>query len=212
MTYDEITNQEEFDIWADTEEGQKYLNSTFAYLYFDLDYGSTPLWSEAYYHGVLFECPYWIEEYYNKNPEFVCQYVSGYFEPNNYNDILTIDNKKYRYVDSQSLSEELEIQLNNGTLVYEYRSYSFLRILQKVTIISDLNARKIASDYYNGVGSKLYSFVSTGTISYGVESEIKSLLKTVSDKIQKKRLYALQNYIRYHGECDRQENWQNLNW
>ena len=60
------------------------------------------------------------------------QYISGYHESKNYGDILEIEGEKYIYIDSISLSNEMEHEAEDGGLVYEYRGYSFLRILQKL--------------------------------------------------------------------------------
>jgi len=60
------------------------------------------------------------------------QYISGYHESQNYGDILEIEGEKYIYIDSISLSNEMEHEAEDGGLVYEYRGYSFLRVLQKL--------------------------------------------------------------------------------
>ena len=127
-----IDNQEEVDGM------EEYLDRYFAYLCFDLDCSSTPTFREAL-DGELFEPSYWMLEgsidygingIYDYDPEKIrCQYVSGYYEPNNYGDILTIDGKKYRYISSIGLDPDFEHQADNGGLAYDYRGHSFVRIL-----------------------------------------------------------------------------------
>ena len=74
----------------------------------------------------LTECPYWYEEY-AKN-DYMVEYQSGYYEPL---EIGTIRDG-YKYIDSISLPEEQEHQAEDGSLVYEYRGASFLRVWQPV--------------------------------------------------------------------------------
>jgi hypothetical protein len=78
--------------------------------------------------------PYWIEKYYkiNDHNNYFVQYIDGYYEPKKYGDTITINGNIYEYVDSQPLSEEIEHQADDGGFVYEYRGYSFLRILKKL--------------------------------------------------------------------------------
>ena len=100
-----------------TSEEEDFLNQCFSDLY-EIDLNN------------LADCPYWIEAYYNQDENYQVQYVSGYWEPKKYGDILTIEGKKYLYVDSQNLSEEIEHEAENGGLLYENRGYSYLRILK----------------------------------------------------------------------------------
>ena len=125
----------------------EYLDSSFAYLMFDLDYGSDPNWDKAMFEGYLFEVPYWalegsidyaINGRYDYDPEhLMAEYVSGYYEPNNYGDILTRNNKEYKYIASVSLPNEMEHQADDGGLVYEYRGSSFMRILEPLDKVID---------------------------------------------------------------------------
>ena len=107
---------------------QDILDQSFIYSYFDVDEGY-----EDILDGKLSFIPYWIDQY-KDNEDYRCQYVDGYYEPNNYNDILDIDGSKYRYVDSIALSEEMEHQANDGKYQYEYRGYSYMRILEPITV------------------------------------------------------------------------------
>lgn len=75
--------------------------------------------------------PYWIEEYCG-NDNIRVEYIEGYYEPRNYGDTIKLEGRTWRYIDSQSLPEEIEHQTDDGGLVYEYRGYSFLRILELV--------------------------------------------------------------------------------
>ena len=77
------------------------------------------------------EVPYWIEEY-AKLDNYRVQYIPGYWEPKRVGDIIEIDGIEYRYIDSQPLPEEIEHQAEDGSLLYEYRGHSFLRILELV--------------------------------------------------------------------------------
>ncbi len=107
---------------AEKIEGfQEYLDMNFAYLYFDLDGREA---KEAL-NGGRFECPYWMENYVGG---CLCEYIEGYYEPLKIGTIM----KKYKYIDSQPLPEEIEHQADNGDLIYEYRGPSFLRIWEKL--------------------------------------------------------------------------------
>ena len=78
------------------------------------------------------EIPYWLEKYSN-NDNYICEYQAGYYENLTINEsTIEHNSKNYLYVDSISLSEEVEHQANNGDLVYEYRGFSFLRIFKKI--------------------------------------------------------------------------------
>jgi len=122
---------------------EEYLDQHFAYTYFELDYGSNPTWSEALYNNALFEPSYWmlegaIDYAMNGNYDYDiddvrCQYQPGYYEPLNYSDIIQVDGNSYRYIGSIPLPKEIEHQADNGNLTYEYRGYSYVRILEKIT-------------------------------------------------------------------------------
>jgi len=74
----------------------------------------------------LTEVPYWID---NQPDGCMVEYNQGYYEPLA---IGTIQDG-YKYIDSISLPEEQEHQAEDGSLVYEYRGYSFLRVWQPVS-------------------------------------------------------------------------------
>jgi len=102
-----------------------------------LDSPESESWKDEYFETMydiklegLTEVPYWIETYHNKG--YVVQYIKGYHEPYKYNEVITIDGISYKYIDSQRLDEETEHQAEDGSLVYEYRGSSFLRILQPI--------------------------------------------------------------------------------
>ena len=40
--------------WLESDKSEEYRDATFAYSYFDLDYGSSPTWSEALYDSRVF--------------------------------------------------------------------------------------------------------------------------------------------------------------
>jgi hypothetical protein len=121
-----LKNEQAWDAAEDSDDREEYCDASFAYSCLDLDYGSTPTWEEGM-NGVVFDAPYWLEEHQGKH----CQYVLGYYEPIKIGETIELDGVKYTYVDSQKLDEEQEHELEDGTLVYEYRGCSFLRILQK---------------------------------------------------------------------------------
>ena len=74
----------------------------------------------------LTDCPYWFEKY--AKDDYMVEYQSGYYEPL---EIGTIRDG-YKYIDSISLPVEQEHQAEDGSLVYEYRGASFLRVWQPV--------------------------------------------------------------------------------
>ena len=75
----------------------------------------------------LTEVPYWYEKY--SKTDCMIEYQSGYYEPL---EIGTIRDG-YKYIDSISLPEEQEHQAEDGSLVYEYRGPSFLRVWEPVS-------------------------------------------------------------------------------
>ena len=118
--------QEAIDNPGDYEGMEEYLDNNFAYLMFDLDGGR----EKRVYNGELFDIPYWIELYCRE--EYQAQYREGYYEPLKIGTIKNFNDQEYKYIDSQALTEEMEHQADNGTLAYEYRGYSFLRIWEKL--------------------------------------------------------------------------------
>lgn len=78
----------------------------------------------------------WIEAEDLRGVQLWVQYVPGYYEPNRYGQVLEIDGETYVYVCSQNLDEEQEHQAEDGKCAYEYRGYSFLRVLVKLEDIT----------------------------------------------------------------------------
>jgi len=74
----------------------------------------------------LTERPYWVD---NQPDDCMVEYQAGYYEPL---EIGTIRDG-YKYIDSISLPEEQEHQAEDGSLVYEYRGPSFLRVWEPVS-------------------------------------------------------------------------------
>ena len=74
----------------------------------------------------LTDCPYWFEKY--AKDDYMVEYIPGYYEPLAIGTICD----GYKYIDSISLPEEQEHQAEDGSLVYEYRGHSFLRVWQPV--------------------------------------------------------------------------------
>ncbi len=109
---------------------QEILDKNFAYLYFDLD-GKE---AEKALNGEKFDCPYWMETYWDKYNEkgeikYWCEYVEGYHDPLKIGDVVAGD---FKYVDSQMLDTKIEHQAEDGKCIYEYRGYSYLRIWEKL--------------------------------------------------------------------------------
>ena len=75
----------------------------------------------------LTEAPYWYEKYYRT--DCMVEYNQGYYEPLEIGAIRD----GYKYIDSISLPEEQEHQAEDGSLVYEYRGTSFLRVWQPIS-------------------------------------------------------------------------------
>ena len=115
---------EENDHYRDKESLESYLDSSdsedFRDSYFASLYGLDLL--------KVFDVPYWIEKYMGKKAE----YRPGFHEPHAIGEIIEIDHKHYKYIDSQLLPEEIEHQAHDGSLVIEFRGPSFLRILEPV--------------------------------------------------------------------------------
>lgn len=74
--------------------------------------------------------------YENIEPDFIqvdfdldklcAKFVQGYYWPYASGDIVEIDGAKLRYLDSLPLSEEIELQANDGGLVYLYTGPRFI--------------------------------------------------------------------------------------
>ena len=97
---------------------QESLDANFFYLLLDV---------EERNENDLYEKPYTIDR---KDITHV-QYVDGFHEPHKKGETLTINGEEYIYIDSQPLPAEMEHQADEGDLIYEYRGYSFLRLLMK---------------------------------------------------------------------------------
>jgi hypothetical protein len=69
---------------------------------------------------------------YIEQEEFMCEYNTGYYEPMNIGDVVEYQGKKWVYVSSQSLPEEMEHQAESGELACEYRGSSYLRIFAQL--------------------------------------------------------------------------------
>lgn len=121
--FNHFENAETLDNFLDSNESEAYRDQNFVYLMFDID---------TEYEGVLNEdivsVPYWVEEY--QDEKFSCQYINGYYENLHLGDIVTFENKQYKYIDSILLPAEMEHQADNGEYVYEYRGFSFMRIFE----------------------------------------------------------------------------------
>ena len=92
-------------------------------------------------------------------------------------------------------------------------------------MLSDVEARRIASEWHGGVGSALYVLASTGAIVDGVSGEIyRNILDERSrigtDDPDPSRedhqglwdLEGLRSYVRESGRRGPVEGWGNLNW
>jgi len=130
MKKNNFATKESLEQFLESEESEDLKNQNFTSLMFDLDFGSTPTWEEAYYQGKWFPVPYWVEKY--SSDEYLAEYQDGYYEPLAIGAIVKYEDNEYEYVDSQSLSEEIEHQAEDGELVYEYRGHSFFRIWKKI--------------------------------------------------------------------------------
>lgn len=75
-------------------------------------------------------------------------------------------------------------------------------------IITDGQARRIASEWHGGQWSTLYSFTSTGAIDFQpLKDEILFELRDTEDQDE---LKALMRYVRDKGPRERQEGWYTL--
>lgn len=85
-------------------------------------------------------------------------------------------------------------------------------------IITDLAARKIATDWHGGQQSALYALSSTGAIAEGAEAELNREIIYNRDTQQHtictecQRLADLLAYVLYHGIRGSQPNWSELHW
>ena len=89
-------------------------------------------------------------------------------------------------------------------------------------MISDLEARKIASEWHSGQTSALYALSSTGAILDHVDTanELTDLAREESNRPTDQRndpasftnLINLRTYVRRHGNRGPQDHWSNLTW
>jgi len=115
----QFKTKENLEKFLESPESEDYREDNFHYLFLDCDNCTN--------HYSLHAVPYWIEKY-NKDDNYQVEYVSGCFESLKIGEKHIIDKIEYEYVDSISLSEEIEHQADDGECVYEYRGFSFLRI------------------------------------------------------------------------------------
>jgi hypothetical protein len=89
------------------------------------------------------------------------------------------------------------------------------------TVISDLEARKIASEWHGGGGTALYAFASTGSINtaradHDLENEVLGCVNGALSPQDKSDTLALLAYIRrytdHHGARGPQPGWNDLTW
>jgi hypothetical protein len=84
------------------------------------------------------------------------------------------------------------------------------------TMISDLDARRIASDWHGGQGTALYAFASTGAIDTARADH--DLLREVNATIKAEHppvghdLYILYAYVHNHNARGPQPGWNDLTW
>jgi hypothetical protein len=72
-----------------------------------------------------------------ENGNIYVQWCDGYHEPNKYNDILIIKQpdsflNTFLYVNSIGLSEEIELEAEDGELCYHNIGNNFLRVLKGI--------------------------------------------------------------------------------
>ncbi|MFD9813958.1 hypothetical protein [Streptomyces sp. NPDC059080] len=87
-------------------------------------------------------------------------------------------------------------------------------------IISDLDARRIASEWHGGQATALYSLTSCGAILPGLGGEIDRELRFLLDggaMTQDERdgvaeLNRLKRYAQCHGERGARDEWTELDW
>jgi hypothetical protein len=79
-------------------------------------------------------------------------------------------------------------------------------------VITDGQARTIASDWHGGQASALYALASSGAIPdvEAVRREISTDLATVDVGKERRPLLALDTYVREAGQRDRQPGWASL--
>jgi hypothetical protein len=86
---------------------------------------------------------------------------------------------------------------------------------RSITIISDVEARRIAAEWHSGGGSPLYSFASTGAVTLDTIREVDRNLREIGrirDSTGGADLLNLVSYLRFVGERPEQPGWNNLVW
>ena len=112
-----------------SNESEDYRDANFAYLCFEVDNGSSPTWQEVMNNNAYFEVS---QDVYNVGDGAIGQYVSGFYDYMDYGDIVLFEDKRYIYYDTKSLTPEIEHQAEDGSLAYEYRGSSFMRLFKPV--------------------------------------------------------------------------------
>jgi len=80
-------------------------------------------------------------------------------------------------------------------------------------MISDLTARKFASEWHGGQGSPLYALSSTGAIVRGVGEEIaNAMYVNMDDEDNYAELSLLLDYVEFNGARGAQKGWGCLSW
>ncbi len=124
------STKEKMEEYLESDVSEDYRDANFAYLSFELDNGTSPTWEEVINNHAYFEV---LKDVYGDLADgTIGQYVSGYYDYLDYDDIVIVENKKYVYYDSKALSEEMEHQAEDGSLTYEYRGSSFMRLFKPV--------------------------------------------------------------------------------
>lgn len=77
-------------------------------------------------------------------------------------------------------------------------------------MITDLQTRKIASEWHGGQSSPLYALTSSGAITEDCAEEIAYNLETEYGVTE--GLPELLDYVRAHGVRGPEEGWSDLNW
>ncbi|MET8957046.1 hypothetical protein [Streptomyces sp. NPDC004533] len=78
--------------------------------------------------------------------------------------------------------------------------------------ISDLAARVIATQFHGGQSSALYALSSTGAITDGWDSEIRSATSQIHEYQERRALGALGTYCTRRRDKGPQPSWSALRW
>ena len=127
MLHKAMKDGKSFEEFLDTDEGQKYAEMHFR------DSFEVPFDAMSEESGL----PYWLESYEdyldgnkNVNPdgdEYI-ESVYGIYDKFEAGDIIEINGEKYYYKSGLIGIEEIELQAENGELVYHYMGNNFFRI------------------------------------------------------------------------------------